>query len=130
MTYFFHTHVHSEFSCLDGMADISRMVEKVASLKQPALALTDHGNMSGAFQLYKACKENNVLPFIGLEAYVVLNVIANKFPNEYQFCKEMINDIAYSRIYLGLHFATDNDFAKFVGQVILKHPNFTKKYEI
>jgi len=73
MTYFFHTHVHSEFSCLDGMADISRMVEKVASLNQPALALTDHGNMSGAFQLYKACKENNVLPFIGLEAYVVLD---------------------------------------------------------
>ena len=65
-----------------------------------------------------------------LEAYVVLNVIANKFPNEYQFCTEMINDIAYSRIYLGLHFATDNDFAKFVGQEILKHPNFTKKYEI
>ena len=65
-----------------------------------------------------------------LEAYVILNVIANKFPNEYQFCKEMINDIAYSRIYLGLHFATDNDFAKFVGQEILKHPNFTKKYEI
>jgi len=65
-----------------------------------------------------------------LEAYVILNVIANKFPNEYQFCKEMINDIAYSRIYLGLHFATDIDFAKFVGQEILKNPNFTKKYEI
>lgn len=65
-----------------------------------------------------------------LEAYVILNVIANKYPNEYQFCKEMINDIAYSRIYLGLHFATDNDFAKFVGQEILKHPDFTKKYGI
>jgi hypothetical protein len=65
-----------------------------------------------------------------LQAYVILNVIADKYPNEYQFCKEMINDIAYSRIYLGLHFATDNDFAKFVGQEILKNPNFTKKYEI
>ena len=65
-----------------------------------------------------------------LQAYVILNVIGDKYPNEYQFCKEMINDIAYSRIYLGLHFATDNDFAKFVGQEILKHPNFTKKYEI
>ena len=71
MTNFFHTHVHSEFSCLDGMADITRMAEKVAKLKQPALALTDHGNMSGAFQLYKACKANNILPFIGLEAYFV-----------------------------------------------------------
>jgi hypothetical protein len=65
-----------------------------------------------------------------LQAYVILNVIGDKYPNEYQFCKEMINDIAYSRIYLGLHFATDNDFAKFVGQEILKNPNFTKKYEI
>jgi len=65
-----------------------------------------------------------------LESYVLLNVIANKYPSEYHFCKEMINDVAYSRIYLGLHFATDNDFAKFVGQEILKHPNFTKKYEI
>lgn len=65
-----------------------------------------------------------------LEAYVVLNVIANKYPSEYKFCKELINDIAYSRIYLGLHFATDNDFAKFVGQEILKHPKFTKKYGI
>lgn len=69
---FFHTHVHSEFSCLDGMADIRTMAEKVAHyLKQPALALTDHGNMSGSFQLYKHCKANGILPFIGLEAYVV-----------------------------------------------------------
>jgi DNA polymerase III alpha subunit len=52
MTNFFHTHVHSEFSCLDGMADITRMAEKVAKLKQPALLAImtffhthDHGNM-------------------------------------------------------------------------------------
>ena len=69
---FFHTHVHSEFSCLDGMADIRTMAEKTANyLKQPALSLTDHGNMSGAFQLYKACNDNNIKPFIGLEAYIV-----------------------------------------------------------
>jgi DNA polymerase III subunit alpha len=71
MNSFFHTHVHSEFSCLDGMASIERLAEKVASMKQPALALTDHGNMSGAFQLYQACKKNGVAPFVGLEAYVV-----------------------------------------------------------
>lgn len=69
---FFHTHVHSEFSCLDGMADIKTMAEKTAHyLKQPALALTDHGNMSGAFQLYKHCNANGILPFVGLEAYIV-----------------------------------------------------------
>jgi DNA polymerase III subunit alpha len=68
---FFHTHVHSEFSCLDGMASIADMAEKVKRFNQPALALTDHGNMSGTFQLYKECKKRDILPFAGLEAYVV-----------------------------------------------------------
>jgi acid phosphatase (class A) len=65
-----------------------------------------------------------------LQAYVILNVIADKYPNEYQFCREMIDDVAYSRLYLGLHFPTDNDFAKEVAKEILKHPKFTKKYGI
>lgn len=65
-----------------------------------------------------------------LEAYVILNVIANKHPNQYQFCKEMIDDVAYSRLYLGLHFPSDNDFAKEVAKEILKHPKFTQKYGI
>ena len=65
-----------------------------------------------------------------LEACVILNVISDKFPNEYQFCREMIDDVAYSRLYLGLHFPTDNDFAKEVAKEILKHPKFTQKYGI
>jgi hypothetical protein len=65
-----------------------------------------------------------------LEAYVILNVIADKYPNQYQFCNEMIDDIAYSRLYLGLHFQTDNDFAIQIAKETLKHPKFTKKYGI
>jgi len=65
-----------------------------------------------------------------LEAYVILNVIANKHPNQYQFCKEMIDDVAFSRLYLGLHYPTDNDFAIQVAKEIIKHPKFTKKYGI
>jgi hypothetical protein len=65
-----------------------------------------------------------------LEAYVILNVIADKNPNLYQFCRELIDDIAYSRLYLGLHYSTDNDFAKEIAKEILKHPEFTKKYGI
>ncbi|NBO53547.1 MAG: DNA polymerase III subunit alpha, partial [Actinobacteria bacterium] len=53
------------------MADIATLVEKAKEEGQPALALTDHGNMSGAFQLYKACRKQGILPFVGLEAYVV-----------------------------------------------------------
>lgn len=62
--------------------------------------------------------------------YVVLNVIGNKHPSHYNFCKEMIEDIFYSRIHLGLNYQTDNDFSKVVGREILKHKLFTKKYEI
>jgi len=65
-----------------------------------------------------------------VEAYVILNVIADKHPNEYQFCREMIEDVEFSRLYLGLHYSTDNDFAKEVAKEILKHPKFTKKYGI
>jgi hypothetical protein len=65
-----------------------------------------------------------------LEAYVILNVISDKYPNQYQFCKEMIEDVAFSRLYLGLHYPTDNDFAIEVAKEIIKHPKFTKKYGI
>jgi len=65
-----------------------------------------------------------------LEAYVVLNVIANKFPNEFQFCKAMVDDVASSRLHLGLHYSTDNEFAILIGKDILKHKAFTEKYGI
>jgi hypothetical protein len=65
-----------------------------------------------------------------VEAYVILNVIANKYPTHYAFCKEIIEDVAYSRVYMGLHYPSDNDFAKVVGREILKHPEFAKKYGI
>lgn len=65
-----------------------------------------------------------------VEATVILNVIGNKYPTEYQYCKELIEDIAYSRVYLGLHYPSDNDGGKEIAKAILKHPEFTKKYEI
>jgi hypothetical protein len=65
-----------------------------------------------------------------LESYVVLNVIGNNFPNEYEFCQRMIDDIASSRLYLGLHYQTDNEFSVKIGEEILKHKSFTEKYEI
>lgn len=65
-----------------------------------------------------------------IEAIVILNVIGNKYPTEYQYCKELIEDIAYSRVYLGHHFPSDNDGGREIGKAILKHPEFTKKYGI
>lgn len=65
-----------------------------------------------------------------VEAIVILNVIGNKNPTQYPFCKELIEDISLSRIYLGHHYPSDNEGAKEVGNAILKHPEFTKKYGI
>jgi DNA polymerase III subunit alpha len=66
----FHAHVHSEFSTLDAISSVDRLVEKAATLKQPAMALTDHGNMSGTVQLYKAGKKHGIQVFPGVEAYL------------------------------------------------------------
>jgi hypothetical protein len=65
-----------------------------------------------------------------IQSIVILNVIGNKYPTEYQYCKELIEDIAYSRIFLGLHYPSDNDGGREIGKAILKHPEFTKKYGI
>ena len=65
-----------------------------------------------------------------IEANVILNIIGNMYPTEYNYCKELIDDVAYSRIYLGLHFPSDNEGAKEVAKAILKDPDFAKKYKI
>ena len=65
-----------------------------------------------------------------IQAIVILNVLGNKYPTEYQYCKELIEDIAYSRVYLGHHYPSDNEGGREIGKAILKHPEFTKKYGI
>jgi len=66
-----HLHVHSEYSLLDGACKIDALAERAAKFGQPALALTDHGVMNGAVDLYKACRAHGVKPIIGCEAYLV-----------------------------------------------------------
>jgi DNA polymerase-3 subunit alpha len=67
---FVHTHVHSDYSLLDGAAKVQDLVQAAARFEQPALALTDHGNLCGAIEFYKACKAAGVKPIVGLEAYL------------------------------------------------------------
>jgi DNA polymerase III subunit alpha len=66
-----HLHVHSEYSLLDGACKIEALAERAASFGQPALALTDHGVMNGAVELYKACRKHDVKPVLGCEIYLV-----------------------------------------------------------
>lgn len=64
-------HSHSKFSAKDALPKVADMVARAAEMNQPALGLTDHGNIAGSIQLYKQCKQHNILPFPGTELYVV-----------------------------------------------------------
>ena len=68
---FVHLHVHTEYSLLDGLPKISKLVRRVKELDMPAVALTDHGVMYGAIEFYKECHKEGIKPLIGMEAYVV-----------------------------------------------------------
>ena len=67
---FVHLHVHTEYSMLDGAARIEELVNEVAKQNSPAIAITDHGNLFGAFEFYKKARQAGVKPIIGIEAYV------------------------------------------------------------
>jgi DNA polymerase-3 subunit alpha len=67
---FVHLHLHTEYSLLDGACRIDDVVEKAHACKMPAVAITDHGNMYGAIDFYKAAAERGIKPIIGCEAYI------------------------------------------------------------
>jgi DNA polymerase III subunit alpha len=67
---FTHLHVHTEFSMLDGAARLDDLVAKAVADGQPALGITDHGNMYGVLEFYKECRAQGVKPVIGTEAYM------------------------------------------------------------
>jgi len=67
---FVHLHNHSDYSLLDGAMKTRAMVQKAVECGQPALALTDHGNMFGAVEFYLACRKAGIKPILGMEAYV------------------------------------------------------------
>lgn len=66
---FVHLHVHTEYSMLDGASRLNPLVSETKRLEMPAIAITDHGNLYGAFDFYKNAKEQGVKPIIGIEGY-------------------------------------------------------------
>ena len=66
---FVHLHVHTEYSMLDGAARLDNLFAKAAELGQPAVAMSDHGNLFGAYEFWKKGTASGVKPIIGLEGY-------------------------------------------------------------
>ncbi len=67
---FTHLHVHSEYSLLDGACRIEPMLDKIKSMGQTSVAITDHGVMYGVVDFYKAAIKRDIKPIIGCEVYV------------------------------------------------------------
>ncbi len=75
---FTHLHVHSQYSILDGQANIASLVEKAVNDGMTAIALTDHGVMLGIKEFYDTCNKKKIKPIIGVEAYVAQRTINDR----------------------------------------------------
>src|SRR3990167_3027105 len=77
---FVHLHNHTHYSLLDGLTKVPQLVERVKGLGMKAVAITDHGSMSGVVELYKAATDAGTKPIIGMEAYVAPRTHLDKDP--------------------------------------------------
>jgi DNA polymerase-3 subunit alpha len=67
---FVHLHVHTEYSMLDGASLLDGLFSRTSELGMPAIAMTDHGNLHGAYDFYSKARKHGVKPIIGIEAYL------------------------------------------------------------
>ncbi|MEV0387807.1 DNA polymerase III subunit alpha [Nonomuraea sp. NPDC050643] len=67
---FVHLHVHTEYSMLDGAAKVGLLMDEVARQGMPAVAMSDHGNVHGAYEFHRAAGKAGIKPIIGIESYV------------------------------------------------------------
>jgi len=79
---FCHLHVHTHYSALDGACKVNELVARAVELGMPAIAITDHGVLSGIIQFYQECRKAGIKPIIGLEAYVVEDRFRKEGQNE------------------------------------------------
>ena len=78
MNRFVHLHGHTEYSLLDGLSKIPKLIKTVKDLGMEALAITDHGSMYGVIEFYKTCREADIKPIIGVEMYVAKRSFRDK----------------------------------------------------
>ena len=79
---FCHLHVHTHYSALDGACKLDDLVKRAVELGMPAVAITDHGVLSGIIQFYQQCRSAGIKPIIGLEAYLVEDRFRKEGNNE------------------------------------------------
>lgn len=97
-----HLHNHTHHSLLDGMTKIPDLVAKVKEMGMHAVAITDHGTMSGVIEFYKAAKDEGVKPIIGMEAYVAARSRHDRDPQKdkarYHLTLLSMNETGYKNL--------------------------------
>lgn len=87
---FVHLHNHTQFSLLDGLTQLEPLMNRTAEFGMQAVAMTDHGTMSGAIEFYSAGRNQNINPIIGMEAYVATRKHTDKDPTKDKFRYHLI----------------------------------------
>lgn len=77
-----HLHNHTQYSLLDGLTKVPALIEHVKRSGMNAVAMTDHGTLSGAIEFYKEAKASGIKPIIGIEAYVAARSLYDKEPGK------------------------------------------------
>jgi DNA polymerase-3 subunit alpha len=99
---FAHLHLHTEYSLLDGAARIGDVVAAAAAMGQPAIGITDHGNLYGVVDFVKAARRHSIKPVVGMEAYFTDGSRFDRPPSDENKRYHMIllaeNDIGYRNL--------------------------------
>jgi DNA polymerase III subunit alpha len=98
---FVHLHNHTDHSFLDGACKVSDLCAETARLGMPAIAITDHGNLCGAPEFYKASIKNDIKPIIGCELYLTDGKIAEKSKDIYGKKKPIFHQLLIAKNEIG-----------------------------
>lgn len=93
-------HLHSEYSALDSTARIADIVSRAIELGLPAIGLSDHGHLFGAYEFYTECQRQGVKPIIGMEAYVAPGDATARERVEWGRLEDKISPSAYTHLSL------------------------------
>jgi DNA polymerase-3 subunit alpha len=99
---FVHLHNHTQYSLLDGLTKVPALMERVKSLGMEAVAITDHGTMSGSIEFYKEAISSGIKPIIGMETYVASRTHKDKDPSKdkayYHLILLAMNNVGYQNL--------------------------------
>jgi len=121
---FSHLHCHTQYSLLDGQADIKKLIKKAKADNMPAVAITDHGNMFGVFEFVAEAAKQGIKPIVGCEFYVVDDHTRKQFTKEQK-------DIRYHQLLLAKNPTGYKNLAKlcslgYIEGLYSKYPRVTK----